>query len=106
VQHGTPALGFVPPIVWEGSSLVTVLLFFWIPWLAWRVAPPQIRPRWRLLAHLPGMLGFALAHVGGFVLLRKLVYQLAGAHYDFGSFLPHFLYELRKDSLGYLLFVG
>ena len=106
IQHEAPGLGLAPPVVWEGSSWVTLLLFFWIPWLAWRLAPPRARPRWRLLIHVPGLLGFALAHVGGFVLLRTVVYRLAGASYKFGSFLPHFLYELRKDSLGYLLFVG
>lgn len=106
IQHEAPRLGLAPPLVWEGSSWVTLLLFFWIPWLAWRLAPPRVRPRWRLLIHVPGLLGFALAHVGGFVLLRQLVYRLAGDTYHFGSFLPHFLYEVRKDSLGYLLFVG
>lgn len=106
IQHEAPHLGLAPPLVWEGSSWVTLLLFFWIPWLAWRLAPPRVRPRWRLLIHLPGLLGFALAHVGGFVLLRKLIYRLAGATYAYGPFLPHFWYELRKDSLGYLLFIG
>ena len=106
IQHEAPRLGLAPPLVWEGSSWVTLLLFFWIPWLAWRLAPPKVRPRWRLLVHVPGLLGFALSHVGGFVLLRNVIYRLAGASYAYGPFLPHFLYELRKDSLGYLLFVG
>lgn len=106
IQHEAPRLGLAPPIVWEGSSWVTVMLFFWIPWLAWRLAPPSARPRWRLLIHVPGLLGFALAHVGGFVVLRNVIYRVAGASYEYGPFLPHFLYELRKDSLGYLLFVG
>jgi len=106
IQHEAPRLGLAPPVVWEGSSWVTLLLFFWIPWLAWRLAPPRVQPRWRLLIHVPGLLGFALAHVGGFVLLRNVIYRLAGASYQYGPFLPHFLYELRKDSLGYLLFMG
>jgi DNA-binding LytR/AlgR family response regulator len=49
---------------------------------------------------------FALCHVGGFVLLRKLIYWMAGDAYRFGSFVPHFLYELRKDALGYALFIA
>jgi hypothetical protein len=104
IQHDDPARGFAAAVVAEGTSWVTFILFFWIPWIAWRVAPLKVRPRWKLLAHVPGLLGFALAHVGGFVLLRELAYRLAGAHYHFGAFVPHFLYELRKDSLGYALF--
>ena len=38
--------------------------------------------------------------------MRKLVYWLGGAHYDFGAFLPNFLYEFAKDVLGYALFVA
>ena len=106
IQHDNPGVGLAGPVVWEVTSWITILLFFWIPWVAWRLAPPHVRPRWKLLVHVPGLLGFALAHVGGFVLLRQLAYRAAGATYDFGSFGPHFLYELRKDSLGYLLFVA
>ena len=40
------------------------------------------------------------------MLLRKLAYWLVGAHYDFGAFVPHFLYEVRKDALGYALFIA
>jgi DNA-binding LytR/AlgR family response regulator len=65
-----------------------------------------VRPRWKLLIHLPVALMFALCHVGGFVLLRKLVYRVAGHIYDFGAFVPHFLYEVRKDALGYALFIA
>ena len=40
------------------------------------------------------------------MLLRQAVYQAFGSRYDYGAFVPHFLYELRKDSLGYALFFG
>jgi len=106
IQHENPAGGLAAPVVAEGSSWVTLMLFFWIPWIAWRLAPLTVRPRWKLLIHLPGALAFALAHVGGFVLLRQAVYQAFGSRYDYGAFVPHFLYELRKDSLGYALFFG
>jgi hypothetical protein len=82
-------------------------LFLWLPWLAWRAAPPNARPHWRLLLHVPAALIFSLCHVGGFLLLRKLVYWFLGSHYGFGAPFPdQFLYELRKDAFGYLLFVG
>jgi hypothetical protein len=107
IQHDAPRLGIVGPIIWEGTSWVTFLLFLWIPWLAWRVAPPNARPYWRLLLHGPAALVFSLCHVGGFLLLRKLAYWLAGSHYGFGApFADQFLYELRKDAFGYVLFVG
>ncbi|HWA89522.1 MAG TPA: LytTR family DNA-binding domain-containing protein [Rhizomicrobium sp.] len=100
-----PQLGFWGPVIWEGTSWVSLMLFFWIPWIGYRLAPPAARPRWRLLLHLPVALAFALCHVATFVGLRALIYRLAGDTYDYGAFWPHFLYELRKDSLGYALFI-
>jgi len=106
MSHEEPQIGLAGPLVWEASSWVSLVLFFWIPWIGYRLAPPFVRPRWKLLTHIPCALAFALCHVSGFVLLRKLVYWLAGDRYDFGTFLPHFLYELRKDTLGYALFIA
>ena len=106
IWHEDPDAGLAAHIVWEGTSAVTLILFLWIPWLAWRAAPPQVHPRWKLLLHVPGALAFALTHVGLFVLLRELIYWMAGSRYKYGAFFPHFLYELRKDSLAYLLFIG
>jgi DNA-binding LytR/AlgR family response regulator len=106
VWHEQPGLGLLAPAIWEGSSWITLMLFFWIPWLGWRIAPPLVRPRWKLLLHIPVALAYSLAHVGGFVLLRKLAYLMAGAHYQFGAFGPHFFYEFGKDVLGYALFVS
>jgi hypothetical protein len=94
------------PVIWEGSSWISVIAFFWIPWIAYRLAPPAVRPRWWLLLHLPAALVYSLAHVGGFILLRDLAYRIAGSVYNFGSFVPQFLYELRKDALGYGLFIA
>jgi len=105
VRRDAPHIGLLPPLIWEGSSWVTLLCFFWIPWLAWRFAPPFVRPRAKLLMHIPADLAFSLGHVLGFIGLRKLVYWLLGAHYTFGSFPTFFPYELAKDSLGYALFV-
>jgi hypothetical protein len=104
--HGEPRYGLAAPILWEGSSGLTVLLFLWIPWLASCVAPITARPRWRLLIHIPAVLLFSLAHVAGFVALRKLVYWLVGAHYDFGPPLPNFLYEFAKDAFSYVLIIA
>jgi DNA-binding LytR/AlgR family response regulator len=104
--HAIPQYGLAAPAIWEGSSWFTLLLFLWIPWTAWRIAPPLGRARWKLLLHIPAALAFSLAHVAGFVVIRKLVYALLGAHYQFGAFFDHFRYEFGKDGLGYLLFIG
>jgi DNA-binding LytR/AlgR family response regulator len=101
--HEIPGAGIAGPIVWEGSSWLTLMLFFWVPWVAWRIAPPT-RPSWKWLVHIPALIVFSLGHVAGFVALRKLAYVLAGQQYDFGTFVPHYFYELSKDTLGYVLF--
>ena len=106
IGHEQPQLGLAGPLVWEGSSWISLIVFFWIPWIGYRLAPPFVRPRWRLLVHIPIDLLYSFAHVVGFVALRKLAYRLNGDNYDFGAFVPHFLYELRKDSLGYVLFIA
>jgi len=106
IAHEQPEAGLIGPIIWEGSSWVTLMLFFWIPWVAYRIAPPLARPRWKLLVHVPGVLLFSLVHVAGFVWLRELIYWLADDHYRYGAFWPQFFYELRKDVLGYALFIS
>lgn len=98
--------GLEGPLVWEGSSWLTLVAFLWIPWMAWRWAPPSARPRWKLLLHGPAAFAFSVAHVGGFDLLRMLAYQMAGAHYAPGRFVAHLQFEMRKDALGYTLFIG
>ncbi len=106
LQHGEPSHSFIGPAIDEGSSWLSLLLFLWIPWIAWRVAPPAVRPRWKLFLHIPAAAAFALAHVAVFDVLRVLTYPLIGARYEPGAFLPQLLYEARKDVLGYLVFIG
>ena len=96
----------VEPVIWEGSSWLSLLAFLWIPWMAWRWAPPSVRPRWKLLLHVPAALAFSVAHVGGFDLLRILAYRMAEAHYAVGPFATRLQFEMRKDVLGYALFIG
>jgi hypothetical protein len=104
VLHDRPALEPIQPIIWEGSSWVTFMLFAPIGWVALKLAPFSVRPRWRLALHAPALLLFSLGHVVGFVLLRKAFYALDGGHYAPGP-LTNFLYEFRKDILGYALMV-
>ena len=105
-EHDLSRVNPLEPVIWEGSSWLTVMAFFWIIWLAWRVAPLTVRPRWLLVIHVPAALIYALAHVGGFIALRILAYRALGGHYHAGPFWPTFSYELRKDGFGYLLWLA
>jgi hypothetical protein len=105
-RHMMPRTNLIEPLIWEGSSWLSLVAFFWIAWVAWRLAPLQVRPRWRLLLHIPAALLFAFAHIGGFIALRSAAYWALGGHYQFGSFWPQFLYELGKDSFGYVMFIA
>jgi hypothetical protein len=105
-EHDLSRVNPIEPVIWEGSSWLTVIAFLWIVWLAWRVAPLGVRPRWLLLIHIPAALIYALAHVGGFIALRLFAYWALGGHYHAGAFWPTFLYELRKDGFGYVLFLA
>ncbi len=105
ILHDMPHLNPLEPVIWEGSSWLALVAFFWIVWLAWRQAPPGVRPRWWLLVHIPAAVIFSLAHVGGFVALRILAYRALGGTYHVGHFWPGFLYELRKDGFGYVMFL-
>ncbi len=101
IRHDRPELGFLEPAIWEGSSWLSLLVFFWIAWIFWRLAP--LRSGWRLLLHIPGAVIYSLAHVGGFIVLRKFAYWALGSRYVFGE---NFFYELPKDALAYSLFVA
>ena len=104
--HYNPASGLAAPIVAEATSWFTFVLFFWAPWTAWLWTLGPTRPRWKLVIHIPGALGFALGHVGGFVLLRRLVAWMGGpVTYDH-SFATQFLYEVKLDGLSYLLLIA
>lgn len=104
--HDMPHLNPLEPVIWEGSSWLTLLASFWVVWLAWRRAPFTVRPRWLLLIHIPVALVFSLAHVSGFVALRIFAYWALGGHYHVSHFWPQFFYELRKDSFGYVMFLA
>jgi DNA-binding LytR/AlgR family response regulator len=106
ILHDQPHQGLLEPLILEGSSWVTLAVFIVIPWAAYRLAPLHARPRIRLLVHIPAALLFSVMHVAGFIALRKMAYRLAGGDYHFGSLLAQFPYELGKDLLAYVLFVG
>ena len=104
IQHNEGGHSLFGPVIGEGSSWLSLILFLWIPWLAWRLAPPLRRPRWKLLLHIPAAIAFAAAHVALFDLLRVLAYGLVGKHYEIGSFPAQLQYEAAKDVIAYVLF--
>jgi hypothetical protein len=96
-----PRLAPWKPFAWEYSSLVLSLAA--LPAIGWLTAWAPFE-RGRLgrfaLAHLLGTISFCLLHVGGFIVLRKLIYGWFGERYEFGGF-GEVIYEFRKDFLGY-----
>jgi hypothetical protein len=106
VLHDMPHLDWREPVIWEGASWLTLVLFLWIPWIAYRLAPPGVRPRWWLLVHPVALLLYSFAHVGGFLLLRIWAYRALGGTYVYAGFWSQFSYELIKDTLGYVLFIA
>ncbi len=91
------------PVVWEYSSAVLSLMLMPLVAQALRIAPPSRRHWTRFaLVHGLGTVVYSLIHVGGFVLLRKLVYAALGHVYLFGP-LSDVIYEYRKDVLGYVV---
>ena len=89
------------PIVWEYSSAALTILL--VPFQAWllRIAPPRSGGWLRFAAVAAvGSVAYSALHVGGFLAIRKGIYAMAGAHYAGADF----IYEYRKDLMGYLGF--
>jgi len=91
------------PVVWEYSSGALSLLLMPLVAQVLRIAPPS-RRRWGrfALVHALGTVVYSLIHVAGFVLLRRIAYAALGQVYAFGPF-SNFIYEYRKDVLGYVV---
>ncbi|TDR23605.1 LytR/AlgR family response regulator transcription factor [Marinicella litoralis] len=90
------------PYVWEYSStLVMLSLVFAVAY--WVKKQPLFTPQWlkSLGWHFMGSMVFSLLHVLLMVLIRKLVYQWVGSHYDFGDWTAEWWYEYRKDVVTY-----
>lgn len=98
-----PGEPWVVPAVEQYTSAICAIAFMWIGWIAFRIAPPDSRPIWRMLAvHAVGLLAFATAHITGFYLLRALIFGWLDIPFDF-DLASRFVYELRKDALGYFI---
>jgi two-component system, LytTR family, sensor kinase len=92
------------PFVWEMSSVLVIGAL--IPLVARYEQRFRLdsRPRTRIFfAHLAGAVTFSIVHTTSMVLLRKLVYALAGESYEFGNIFSGGVYELQKDLLSYIV---
>lgn len=102
-MHDDPEVQWIVPVVCEATSAATAIAAIWIGWMAYRIAPPDSRPIWRVAAvHAGGLMAFATFHVGGFYLLRRLIFGVLNVPFSY-DLAGNFLYELRKDALGYAI---
>jgi hypothetical protein len=106
--HDWPEQGVLLPLVLEGTSYPCVVLAMAFPagvaiWL--RRAQPG--PWAAAQAHVAGAALFFTLHVGGFVLLRSLLFPLLfQTHYAAGSPTHDLPFELAKDVMAYAMSAG
>ncbi len=98
-----PEVPWIYPAMSQATSAVTALAAIWIAWLAYRIAPVDSRPRWRvLLVHAVALVAFSAFHVVGFYFLRMFAFSALGLPYEY-DLAGRFIYELRKDAFGYVI---
>jgi hypothetical protein len=106
VREAGRRLAFWEPFVWETTSIVVILavlpIFLTLVRRVWPLDPPWQRAA---AVHAAGLLVFALIHITAMGVLRWAVYAALGGYYAPLSPLGDFLYEFRKDALGYAGFI-
>jgi len=91
------------PTIWESTSALGFLVAAPIVYAAARMAPPR-RGGWIRfgLVHAPATVVFSVTHVSAMWLARIAIFAARGHRYG----RPDFIYEYRKDLLGYLILLG
>lgn len=91
------------PTILEGTSALGFLASAPIVYAALRLAPMG-RGKWIRFAvvHGPATVIFSAVHVSAMWLLRVAIFAVRGHAYG----APDYVYEYRKDLLGYLILVG
>jgi hypothetical protein len=107
MDRGGMDIAWWKPTTWEFSSVsLNWLLVFAIAWWLKRF-PFTAAGWWRSLpAHILFTFPYSLVHVSGMVGIRELVYAAMGQSYDFGAWWPNWVYEYRKDLVGYIIIVA
>jgi two-component system, LytTR family, sensor kinase len=99
-----PQLAAWKPFIWDMTSVVVIATL--VPLIVrfenrFRL---DSRPRLRIVvAHVVAAVVFSIVHTSVMVLLRKLIYWLAGDVYTFGNVLIMGFYELQKDLITYAI---
>jgi hypothetical protein len=95
------------PWIWEFSSALSLLIWLWPLLFLDEALRARVRSAWaRLSAYVAASVVYSVAHVATMVVLRELVYRLAGWHYDFGPWRDGLLYEYRKDALTFAVMLA
>lgn len=95
------------PFLWEFSSAFMILaLVPAVNYLLQHKGISWARPVKTGLFLIGGSLIFSVLHVTGMILIRELVYWVAGSDYRFGSIWFGFLYEYRKDLLTFIVVIA
>jgi hypothetical protein len=94
------------PLLWEMSSIVTIILVTPILFVA--VRRMRHVSGWLLRTGLAmaAIIAFSTLHIAGMVGLRKLAMFLVGGSYDFHFSVATLIYEFRKDVITCLLIGG
>ncbi|MBC3767658.1 LytTR family transcriptional regulator DNA-binding domain-containing protein [Neptunicella marina] len=104
-RNGAPDIALWEPFTWEYTSALAVLLLIPVVLYWFKFVPPKFTGIGKqIVLHIGASIVFSLAHVLLMVWFRDLVYQWHGWEYQFGNFWSEFVYEYRKDVLGYLNF--
>jgi hypothetical protein len=89
------------PVVWEYTSAAMHIALYPLIWRAARFAwPGDGRPLRMIGLHAAASVAYSAVHVAGFILLRDVIYGLAGGRYHFGG-LSGALYEYPRDLIAY-----
>ncbi|MEE3625035.1 LytTR family DNA-binding domain-containing protein [Nitrospirillum sp. BR 11752] len=102
-RGGANPIAVWEPISWEYSSAIggfaaLPLVYLAVNRSAWARAP------WRTVGlHIVTMLGYSTVHVTIMMGLRSILYGLVGWTYHVGPLTREFPYELRKDTITYLV---
>jgi two-component system, LytTR family, sensor kinase len=92
------------PFVWELSSVLVILALIPVIVAVEGRFRLDARPRGRIvLVHTVSAIVFSTIHTTGMVVVRKIVYALAGESYATGQIGVRWFYELQKDLITYLI---
>jgi hypothetical protein len=97
---------FHTPLIWEMSSVVTIILIAPLLFVAVRRMRHASGWPFRLALAVAAIIVFSALHIVGMVGVRKAAMFLVGGSYDFRFSVATLIYEFRKDVITCLLIGG